>query len=493
MDRSVTTAIDTSERHEQRVCAMLSPSKPIDIVVRSRSSNGETEIDADISGSNSLYSASGGNFEKMSFRSGSLAARAKNTKNLSLSGAAPRPICTSTGSSRTNPSSPRTARTQKVGPRLLALDTSFHRLNLHRTGSMPLLARDMPSTPTAASSMGTGQSHYVDRESQELDFYPNGPVCIEPPNLWLYSAPSAVLARGFDLIVNVAHEIPCPFEAGTASRPRRSTGLSSPGTAALAHRNEHDPTCASHGASSLASTATTPDSVRTDTSPATTGSACGDCGVFLLESPSAPSDAGEQLEYIHIPWQHNQAIAMELTSIVDLMEDRIERGNKKTLIHCQQGISRSASLVIAYVMKTRRIGLNEAYAHVKDRSDGIGPNMSLIYQLTDWGAMLHADRSPPRPSSINLSEHTSSSTLVPSPVDRPIDTASPTETPASPKRDGDLCLWPAQTAAPLTVSAQQQSSAGARYDDLTARLPEHCICRRYSATALGRRPGRPER
>ncbi len=31
------------------------------------------------------------------------------------------------------------------------------------------------------------------------------------------------------------------------------------------------------------------------------------------------------------------------------------------------------------------LGTHEAYAYVKDRSPWIGPNMSLIYQLTDYG------------------------------------------------------------------------------------------------------------
>ena len=482
---------------------MLSPSKPINIMSRSRSSNGgDTETCEDEGCGDMRYSASGNHLERMSFRSGSLAARAKNTKNLSLTGAAPRPICTA-GTSRTSPSSPRTMRQGKTGARLLALDTSFHRLNLQRTGSLPHVNQVVPQTPMVARSSVQPTSLVLDRESQDLDFYPDGPICIDPPNLWLYSAPDATLAREFDLVINVAHEIPCPFEeraaaaAAAASAPchvaGRPTGMTSPETAALARQNEHDASCTSLDASSIASAATTPNSIRTNTSPATTGSACGDCGVFLLDSPNeaASSNGGEgQVEYVHIPWQHNQAFASELSSIIALMEDRIGRCNKRTLVHCQQGISRSASLVIAYVMKTRRMGLNEAYTYVKQRSENVGPNMSLIYQLTDWGVMVFGsgvarDDPSSRPVSINLSEHTSSSTIVPSPVAMSLDSPSP------------------QTKGDAASDGVDESEAGDRLEDdrqlrrrgpqsmelmdtLAARLPSHCTYRRYDAVALGR-------
>lgn len=57
-------------------------------------------------------------------------------------------------------------------------------------------------------------------------------------------------------------------------------------------------------------------------------------------------------------------------------------------------MSRSATLVIALVMKKFEMGTHEAYAYVKDRSPWIGPNMSLIYQLTDYGRLCGYERKP---------------------------------------------------------------------------------------------------
>ena len=44
------------------------------------------------------------------------------------------------------------------------------------------------------------------------------------------------------------------------------------------------------------------------------------------------------------------------------------------------------------------MGTHEAYAYVKDRSPWIGPNMSLIYQLTDYGRLCGYERKPATPA-----------------------------------------------------------------------------------------------
>ncbi|KAF8445188.1 dual specificity phosphatase, partial [Terfezia claveryi] len=89
-------------------------------------------------------------------------------------------------------------------------------------------------------------------------------------------------------------------------------------------------------------------------------------------------------EYIHISWDHNTPIVDELPDLVKIIKDRVT-GGKKVLVHCQCGVSRSASLLIAYAlfMKPEQT-VQEAYDTVKRRSKWIGPNMSLIFQLLEW-------------------------------------------------------------------------------------------------------------
>jgi hypothetical protein len=50
-------------------------------------------------------------------------------------------------------------------------------------------------------------------------------------------------------------------------------------------------------------------------------------------------------------------------------------------------------------MKKLKVGTHEAYAYVKDRSPWIGPNMSLIYQLTDYGRLCGYERKVAFPQS----------------------------------------------------------------------------------------------
>ncbi|KAI8896791.1 dual specificity phosphatase [Globomyces pollinis-pini] len=53
------------------------------------------------------------------------------------------------------------------------------------------------------------------------------------------------------------------------------------------------------------------------------------------------------------------------------------------LIHCHQGVSRSAALVIGYLMKIYKMTCHDAYNLVKDRAPSISPNVSLIAQLVE--------------------------------------------------------------------------------------------------------------
>ena len=44
------------------------------------------------------------------------------------------------------------------------------------------------------------------------------------------------------------------------------------------------------------------------------------------------------------------------------------------LVHCLAGISRSATIVIAYLMKRRKLTLNQAYNKVKRHREEVNPN-----------------------------------------------------------------------------------------------------------------------
>ncbi|XP_040198112.1 dual specificity protein phosphatase 26 [Rana temporaria] len=65
-----------------------------------------------------------------------------------------------------------------------------------------------------------------------------------------------------------------------------------------------------------------------------------------------------------------------------------ERG--KILVHCAVGVSRSATLVLAYLMIYQRMTLVEAITTVKDKR-GIVPNRGFLRQLLDLESKLRAN------------------------------------------------------------------------------------------------------
>ncbi|KAF9181970.1 Dual specificity protein phosphatase 9 [Haplosporangium sp. Z 767] len=93
------------------------------------------------------------------------------------------------------------------------------------------------------------------------------------------------------------------------------------------------------------------------------------------------------VEYRSLAWTHHQRSLLRDFPTAFALLDKAMAGNNgtgKALVHCQLGVSRSASLVIAYVMRSQGIGLTEAYDFVKQQSGVISPNMSLMYQLAEF-------------------------------------------------------------------------------------------------------------
>jgi len=76
-----------------------------------------------------------------------------------------------------------------------------------------------------------------------------------------------------------------------------------------------------------------------------------------------------------------------LDAYFDLVSDKI-KGTKdksgKTLVHCVAGVSRSASLVCAYLIKYENMSLRQAYQYVKMARPIIRPNLGFWKQLIDY-------------------------------------------------------------------------------------------------------------
>lgn len=209
-------------------------------------------------------------------------------------------------------------------------------------------------------------------EDQKSPGYPNGPVAIYDDTVFLYLEPTAEEAARFDLVINVAREVQNPFTALSAVRkeePKPADDSPIPDTAltdaSFRTAFEFPPP--------------TPDELMGETTPTT---------------PKATFPP-KQPEYIHMPWDHNTDISVDLMPLCERVDETVKDG-KTVLIHCQQGASRSASLIIAYgLYRNPELSVNDAYYAAQAKSKWISPNMRLMYCLQDFQKEISKKKSSP--------------------------------------------------------------------------------------------------
>lgn len=67
-------------------------------------------------------------------------------------------------------------------------------------------------------------------------------------------------------------------------------------------------------------------------------------------------------------------------------------GGGVVYVHCVSGVSRSSTLVIAFLMKHRDMSLRQAFDYVRERRNCISPNVGFFDQLCAFEKDLHAAR-----------------------------------------------------------------------------------------------------
>lgn len=208
------------------------------------------------------------------------------------------------------------------------------------------------------------------QEEAQSPGYPDGPIAIYEPYVYLYLEPTAEEASKFDVVINVASEVKNPFKAAQISK--ESEEVVAPKTTFdlmdLDRENIPVPDTAASIATFKTAFEWQPDQqTPTESSPTTPKP------MLKLEP-----------EYIHVPWEHNTDISKELMGLCEVIDNRTKEG-KKVLVHCQQGASRSASLIIAYgLYKDPSLTVNDAYHAAQAKSKWISPNMKLMYALQDF-------------------------------------------------------------------------------------------------------------
>ncbi|XP_042230674.1 dual specificity protein phosphatase 10-like [Homarus americanus] len=72
--------------------------------------------------------------------------------------------------------------------------------------------------------------------------------------------------------------------------------------------------------------------------------------------------------------------------------DEARQAGARVLVHCQAGVSRSPTIVIAYLMKHTRMTMVDSYKYVKSRRLIISPNLNFMGQLVEWETALQDNK-----------------------------------------------------------------------------------------------------
>nr|XP_003422426.1 dual specificity protein phosphatase 8 [Loxodonta africana] len=130
--------------------------------------------------------------------------------------------------------------------------------------------------------------------------------------------------------------------------------------------------------------------------------------------------------------------------------DKAKLSSCQVIVHCLAGISRSATIAIAYIMKTMGMSSDDAYRFVKDRRPSISPNFNFLGQLLEYErslkllATLQDDGAPPPGTPEPLPDPTAPPPPLPPPTSESATTAA---------REGALGAGgepPTPAAAPAT-------------------------------------------
>ena len=128
-----------------------------------------------------------------------------------------------------------------------------------------------------------------------------------------------------------------------------------------------------------------------------------ECGITrILNCTSSVPNKFEHLDrfsyhQIAVEDSHDVNMIARLPEAFAFIEEARVRG-EKVLVHCNAGISRSATVIIGYLMKYYAHTVDTAFEFVKQRKSNISPNFSFMGQLVEYECKLH-----PSPSDSGIS------------------------------------------------------------------------------------------
>jgi hypothetical protein len=112
--------------------------------------------------------------------------------------------------------------------------------------------------------------------------------------------------------------------------------------------------------------------------------------VDLSNLPGLPAvPDGCRLIEVAIDDKEDQHIIPVLRQVLKVVENKSKADNSVVLIHCNQGISRSASCVLAVLMVQHKMTLKEAYQLLRDKRRIVHPNSGFMKELIELEREVH--------------------------------------------------------------------------------------------------------
>lgn len=101
----------------------------------------------------------------------------------------------------------------------------------------------------------------------------------------------------------------------------------------------------------------------------------------------------DRIQYLNIKLDDSPSSDLKLhfSKAYQFISDTFSAGGR-ILVHCNLGVSRSSTIVIAYIMKSKQWTLKVAYDYVRDRRTCIRPNRGFLHQLSDWEQSLFGNK-----------------------------------------------------------------------------------------------------
>lgn len=112
--------------------------------------------------------------------------------------------------------------------------------------------------------------------------------------------------------------------------------------------------------------------------------------IDLVVNTTTEAPPWEGTEVIRVPVDDDQSANMlaYLDPVVDRIHEAIQRRNAHVLVHCVAGVSRSTTVILAYLMKYKHMDLRSAFNYCYSLRPVVRPNNGFMAQLITYELQL---------------------------------------------------------------------------------------------------------